>query len=110
MTLFDLQMEFGGVDDAWETVQTWGVGEHRLRALADRTVESHPRLAAVAYEFLAESRIALGGAGNYDEAIALIRRRALACGDDIDQAAYVEGLRTRHKAKRTFAQRLQALT
>jgi uncharacterized Zn finger protein len=110
MTLFDLQMEFGGVDDAWETVQTWGVGEHRLRALADRTVESHPRLAAVTYQFLAESRIALGGAGNYDEAVALIRRRALACGDDADQAAYVEGLRTRHKAKRTFVQRLQALS
>lgn len=110
MTLFDLQLELGAVDDAWETVQAWGVGEYRLRALADQTVESHPRLAAGAYQFLAENRIALGGAGNYDEAVALIRRRAFACGDDADQAAYVEALRTRHKAKRTFVQRLQALT
>jgi uncharacterized Zn finger protein len=110
MTLFDLQTELGALDEAWETVQTWGVGEHRLRALADRTVESHPRLAAVTYQVLAESRIALGGAGNYDEAITLIRRRALACGDGADQAAYVEGLNARHKAKRTFIQRLQGLT
>jgi uncharacterized Zn finger protein len=110
MTLFDLQMELGAVDDAWETVQAWGVGEGRLGALADRSIASHSDLAARTYQFLAESRISLGGAGNYDEAITLIRRRALARGDDADQAAYVEDLKTRHKAKRTFVQRLQGLT
>jgi uncharacterized Zn finger protein len=109
-TLFDLQMELGAVDDAWETVQTWGVGERRLGELADRSVDSHPHLATRTYQFLAESCIALGGAGNYDQAVALIRRRGLACGDAADQAAYLDGLRTLHKAKRTFIQRLQALT
>jgi uncharacterized protein DUF6880/SWIM zinc finger len=107
--LLDLQLELGAVDDAWVTAQTWGVGEHRLMALAERTIESHGALAAAAYQSAAESRIAAGGSQAYDEAVALVRRRGLACNDAADQAAYVDDLRTRHKAKRTFIQRLQVL-
>lgn len=110
MVLFDLQLELAAFDDAWQTVHSWGVGERRLSALADRTIESHGQLATRTYEFLAGSCIAAGGAGNYDEAIGLIRKRALACGDEADQRAYVERLRTQYKAKRTFIQRLQALS
>ncbi|HEY3694484.1 hypothetical protein [Phenylobacterium sp.] len=51
----------------------------------------------------------LGGAGNYDEAVQCIRRRGEACGDAVAQAAYVAALATRHKAKRTFVQKLAGL-
>ena len=108
-TLFDLQMAAEAHDAAWRTATRWGVGEHRLRSLADRTCETHRDRAVHTYEFLAESRIVAGGAGNYDDAIKLLGLRAHACADAANQAAYLDGLRLRHKAKRTFVQRLQTL-
>jgi len=107
--LFDLQLELGAIDDAWTTATTWGVGERRLRTLADRSRGSHRTYAARTYGFLAESRIADGGAANYDLAVILIRLRGETCGDPAEQAAYVADIRLRHKAKRTFIQRLNGL-
>ena len=97
------------IAEAWVTAQAGDVSELQLRALAEASLASHPHLAMSAYERLAERRIQLGGAGNYDEAVALIRRRALACADAAAQAAYVRELALRHKAKRTFVQRLTGL-
>ena len=85
------------------------MGENRLGALAKRSITSHPRKAAAAFGLLAESRVESGGAGNYDAAIRLIRRRGEACADPTDQAAFVADLRRRHKARRTLIQRLQTL-
>lgn len=109
-TLFDLQLDLGEVDACWETVTTWGVGEHRLGALAERTIASHPKEASAAFGLLAERRVQSGGAENYDAAIRLIRRRGQACAVPADQAAFVADLRLRHKAKRTFIQRLESLS
>jgi len=107
--LFDLQLEVDALDDAWTTATAWGVGERRLHELADRSRETHPAYAARTYGFLAESRISDGGAANYDAAVALIRLRDETCRDPADQAAYVADIRSRHKAKRTLIQRLNAL-
>ena len=108
-TLFDLQVDIGEIDAAWETVDAWDVGEHRLGELAERSVGSHPDKAAAAFALLAERRIRIGGPENYDAAIRLIRRRGEARADVAGQAAFIADLRLRHKAKRTFIQRLQAL-
>jgi uncharacterized Zn finger protein len=108
-TLFDLQLETGEIDAAWETVTAWGVGENRLTLLAERSIASHPQRAATAFAFLAESRVKSGGAENYDAAVRLIRRRGEACANPADQAAFIADMRLRHKAKRTFIQRLQTL-
>lgn len=95
------------IDEAWETAEAHDVGEASLKALADAGATSHPRLAAAAYEQLIEARLRAGGAGNYDRALALIKRPALASPET--QTDYLANLALRHKAKRTFIPRLAAL-
>lgn len=105
--ILEVQMAEGLIDGAWETVETHDVGELRLEALANASVASHPGRAAAAYERLIEARLRTGGAANYDQALALIKRRAVASPEP--QTDYLAGLAIRHKAKRTFIPRLAAL-
>jgi uncharacterized Zn finger protein len=107
--LLDLQITEGLIDAAWKTADRHAIDERRLESLADLGRHSHRQRAIEVYERLTESRVSIGGAGNYDAAVDLIRRRGLACTDAAAQAAYIETMRLRHKAKRTFVSRLSPL-
>lgn len=105
-TLFDIQMEEGDFDAAWETAGRFTLGDMRLGQLATATLQTHRDRALAAFRTLAEDCIRRGGAGNYDAAIGWIRRRGEAKPNAAEQAAWIEDLRLRYKAKRTFIQRL----
>ncbi|CAN5165808.1 SWIM zinc finger family protein [soil metagenome] len=106
--LFDLLLAEGLFDAAWKAADRHAIDERRLERLADLSRDSHRQRAIDAYDRLAECRI-VAGAGNYDAAVDLIRRRGLACGDAVAQAAYIEAIRLRHRAKRTLVSRLSPL-
>jgi uncharacterized Zn finger protein len=105
-TLFDIQMEQRDFDAAWETAERFDLGDMRLGELATATLQTHRDRALAAFRTLAEVCIRRGGAANYDAAIGWIRRSADANPGAAEQAAWIEDLRLRHKAKRTFIQRL----
>jgi uncharacterized Zn finger protein len=105
-TLFDIQMAEGDHEGAWDTAQNFDLGDMRLGQIAEASLQTHPGRALAAYRTLAEQCIGRGGAGNYDAAVGWILRRATANPDALEQAAWIADLRLRHKAKRTFIQRL----
>jgi hypothetical protein len=107
--LLDLQITEGLFVEAWETAERHAVDERRLERLADLSRQTYPDRAVAAYERLIEGRVMLGNAMAYDAAVDLARRRGLTCADPAAQAAYLSALAVRHKAKRTFVQRLDAL-
>ncbi|KRA61374.1 hypothetical protein ASD89_05065 [Caulobacter sp. Root656] len=107
--LFDLQLAEGRLDAAWEIANRHAIGDWRLKALADASHRTHRQEAQAVYERLAESNVRLGNAGAYDTAIKFIRLRGQLCDDPASQAAYVADMVLRHKAKRTFIQRLDTL-
>jgi len=107
--LFELQLAEGRLDAAWEIAGRHSLGDWRLKALADASHQTHRPEARAAYERLVESNVGLTNAGGYDTAIKLIRLRGQVCDDPASQAAYIADLASRHKAKRTFIQRLDAL-
>jgi len=107
--LFELQLAEGRLDAAWEIANRHALDDWRLKALAEASHQTHRSQALAAYERLAESSVGLGNAGAYDTAIKFIRLRGQLCDDPASQAAYIADLAMRHKAKRTFIQRLDAL-
>jgi tetratricopeptide (TPR) repeat protein len=109
VVILEIQVAEGLIDDAWETALAHDVGVMRLEQLADASAASHCRQAAMAYERLIEGRLKMGGAGNYDAAMSLIKRRIATAPGKATQAAYLDDLAARHKAKRTFIARLDAL-
>ncbi|TCS10090.1 DUF6880 family protein [Caulobacter sp. BK020] len=107
--LFELQLAEGRLDAAWEIADRHAIGDWRLKALAEASHQTHRSQARAAYERLAESSVSLANAGAYDTAIKFIRLRGQLCDDPAAQAAYIADLALRHKAKRTFIQRLNTL-
>ncbi|WP_271065976.1 DUF6880 family protein [Caulobacter sp. NIBR1757] len=107
IVLLEIRIEEGLFDAAWETADAYDIGDMRLEALAEASAASHPERATAAYEKLIESRVRTGGAPSYDAAIRLIQRRAITGRES--QAAYLADLAVRHKARRTFIPRLEAL-
>uniref|UniRef100_B0SY81 Zinc finger SWIM domain protein n=1 Tax=Caulobacter sp. (strain K31) TaxID=366602 RepID=B0SY81_CAUSK len=107
--LFELQLAEGRLDAAWKIADDHPIADWRLKALADASHQTHRLKAQAAYERLAESSVRLANVGAYDTAIKLIRLRGQVCDDPASQAAYIADLATRHKAKRTFIQRLEGL-
>ena len=107
--LFELQLAEGRLDAAWQMADDGVIGEWRLKALADASHQTHRQKARAVYERLAESSVRLANAGAYDTAIKLIRLRSQVCDDPASQAAFISDLSQRHKAKRTFIQRLEGL-
>ena len=107
--LFELQLAESRLDAAWKIADRHPIADWRLKALADASHQTHRQQARTAYERLAESSVRLGNAGAYDAAIKLTRLRGQVCDDPAAQAAYIADLAKRHKAKRTFIQRLEGL-
>ena len=88
--LMEIQIHLGDFSSAWETAETWPVGDYAIRRLADQSAATHPQPATAAYSRLAEARISAATASGYDEAITLIRSRGETCGDLADQAAFIK--------------------
>ncbi|MGR4863853.1 SWIM zinc finger family protein [Caulobacter sp. LARHSG274] len=107
--LLDLLLAERRLDAAWAIVSRHPIDDWRLRDLADASHQTHRQEAQAVYERLAESQVRLANAGAYDMAIKLIRLRGQVCDDPASHAAYVEDVAKRHKAKRTFIQRLEGL-
>lgn len=106
---FELMLAESRLDAAWAIADRHPIAEWRLKALADSSHQTHRREAQTVYERLVDSHVRLTNAGAYDTAIKLIRLRGQVCDDPASQAAYVADLARRHKAKRTFIQRLDGL-
>ena len=100
-----LAMTEGLLTEAWEVVSAHGCSEHLLEQLAEASESSHPAEALKVYAQRVERMLVLGGQSNYANAydrIEHMRRLREGLGETMQHAAYLDGLRSRHKAKRNF--------
>jgi uncharacterized Zn finger protein len=103
--LVRLAMTEGLLTDAWIAVDRHGCSEILLEELAKASEHSHPAEALKAYADIVERMVRLGGQSNYENACNMIRRMRLlrkGLGQSAQHAAYLDELRSRHKAKRNF--------
>ena len=103
-----LMME-GLLADAWMVVNEHGCHDALLDELAEASEHSHPAKALKTYADRVERMVRLGGTVNYELACGMIgrmRRVREALGETAQHAAYLEDLRSRHKAKRSLIKRL----
>jgi uncharacterized Zn finger protein len=106
-----LAMTEGLLNDAWTTVNGHGCSERLLEELAEASEHSHPAQAMKVYADRVERLARLGGQINYEHAYKTIERmRCLreALGEAPLHAAYLDDLKSRHKAKRNFMKLLTA--
>jgi uncharacterized Zn finger protein len=104
-----LAMAEGLLAEAWMVVNGHGCGEHLLEQLAEASEQSHPAEALKVYADGVERRVRLGGQTNYEYACRTIGRMRLlreGLGEIAQHAAYLDDLRSRHKAKRNFTKLL----
>ena len=104
-------MAEGLLSDAWITVNGHGCSEFLLEELAEASERSHPAEALKVYADRVERRVRLGGQANYEYACGLIGRMRLVrqdIGETAQHAAYLDDLKSRHKAKRNFMKLLTA--
>lgn len=90
---------------AWEIVHSHGCREELLNTLAAASEESHPAEALKAHAARVEQLARLGGRTGYEQACRIIERMARVSERVRGQEAHsrwLEGLKLRHKAKRTF--------
>jgi uncharacterized Zn finger protein len=109
--LVRLAMAEGLLIDAWMVVNAHRCSEKLLEELAEASEQSHPAEALKAYTDRVERMIGFGGQGNYEYACNIIKRMRLlreALGETRQHAAYLDDLRSRHKAKRNFMKLLTA--
>jgi uncharacterized Zn finger protein len=109
--LVQLTMAEGLLSDAWITVNGHGCSEFLLEELAEASERSHPAEALKVYADRVERRVRLGGQANYEYACGLIGRMRLVrqdIGETAQHAAYLDDLKSRHKAKRNFMKLLTA--
>jgi uncharacterized Zn finger protein len=109
--LVRVTMAEGMLTDAWTVVNDHGCNEYLLEELAGASEQSHPAEALKVYADRVERMVRLGGPGNYEFACRVIermRRLHEGCGEAKQHAAYLDDLRSRHKAKRNFIKLLTA--
>lgn len=94
-------LEEGLVADAWDTARRHRLSDGLLLSLAAAGEATHPGDALVIYAAHIDKLVEQGGNGNYAEACRLLARMA-ALQAPAAQAALVEKLRSRFKAKRNF--------
>ena len=100
-----MAMAEGLLADAWMVVNDHGCNEYVLEELAKASEQSHPAEALKVYADHVERRVRLGGPVNYEHACDIVgRMRVLreGLGETAQHAAYLDDLRSRHKAKRNF--------
>jgi uncharacterized Zn finger protein len=99
----------GDSDAALAEARAHGCTETLWFALAKAREQDHPAEAADIYRARLDGIVARKDNRAYDEATALvgkIRRLMRRAGQDQDFTAWLDTVRTRHKAKRNFMQRL----
>jgi tetratricopeptide (TPR) repeat protein len=109
--LVQLTMAEGLLSDAWIIVNGHGCSEGLLEQLANASERSHPAEALKVYADRVERRVLLGGQINYEYACGLIGRMQLVrrdIGETAQHVAYLDDLKSRHKAKRNFMKLLTA--
>jgi uncharacterized Zn finger protein len=109
--LVRLAMAEGLLTDAWMVVNGHGCSETLRDELAEASEHSHPADALKAYVRRVERMVGLGGQSNYKDACRIVGRMQLlreGLGETTQHAAYLDDLRTRHKAKRNFMKLLDA--
>jgi hypothetical protein len=94
-------MEAGRLAEAWAITREVEVGDQLLLRLADASARPLPAEAARAYRLVLERRIGETNRGGYEEACRLLVRLA-PLQPRADHAAYVAGLRLRHRMKRSL--------
>jgi hypothetical protein len=86
-------------------VNRHGCSEVLLEQPAEASETSHPAEALKVYASRVERMVGLGGQSNYEYAYRTIGRMRLlrdSLGETTQHAAYLDDLRSRHKAKRNF--------
>jgi uncharacterized Zn finger protein len=109
--LVRLAMAEGLLADAWMVVNGHGCSEVLLEQLAEANETSHPAEALKVYASRVERMVGLGGQSNYEYAYRIIGRMRLlrdSLGETAQHAAYLDDLRSRHKARRNFMKLLTA--
>ncbi|HBS35939.1 MAG TPA: acyltransferase [Parvularcula sp.] len=104
--LIEILMAEGQYEDAWVVLRERGAGARLALRLAEKSEKSHPAEAIAAYHQHVESLLRMGGNRSYDEAAKHIARLA-SLQNAATHAAYLDDLRTRHKAKRNFIRLLR---
>ncbi|MDK9720974.1 MAG: hypothetical protein OEL53_07300 [Rhodospirillales bacterium] len=86
---------------AWEVARQYGVSDDLKESLALSSEKEFPEEALSIYAKRIDQMASMGGNANYEAAMKLVQRMA-ALQKPIEQAAYVQILKTRFKAKRNF--------
>ena len=100
-----LAMAEGLLADAWMVANAHGCSEVLLDRLAEASEGSHPAEVLKIYTQRVERMLVLGGQSNYANAydrIERMRRLREGLGETMQHVAYLNDLRSRHKAKRNF--------
>jgi uncharacterized Zn finger protein len=103
--LVGLAMAEGLLTEAWIVVNAHGCSEVLLDRLAEASEGSHPAEVLKIYTQRVERMLVLGGQSNYANAydrIERMRRLREGLGETMQHVAYLDDLRSRHKAKRNF--------
>lgn len=99
--LIEILMAEERYEDAWVVLRECGAGARLALRLAEKSGRTHQTEAIAVYRQHVESLVRMGGNRSYEEAARTIARMA-----DLQRAAahtaYLDDLRTRHKAKRNF--------
>jgi uncharacterized Zn finger protein len=109
--LIQLAMKEGLLADAWVVAKEHGCHELLLDELAEASEHSHPAEALQTYADRVERMVRLGGQGNYELACRILgrmRRVREGIGETAQHAAYLEDMKSCHKAKRNFMKLLAA--
>ncbi len=109
--LVELHLAAGDLDRAWQVAGTSRLSSATSRALAKASEAARPAASIGIYRRIAEQAVASVNQQGYREAVTLIatiRRLAPAAGSGPAVQSWLEDLRRKHKAKRTFIALLDA--
>lgn len=99
--LIEILMVEERFEEAWVVLRGHGAGARLTLRLAEKSEKSHALEVISLYQQHVESLVSMGGNRSYEEAVTYVARLAN-LQNDAARAAYVDDLRTRHKAKRNF--------
>ena len=109
--LVELHLAVGDLDRAWRVAGTSRLSPRTSRALAEASETARPAASIEIYQQSAERAVARVDKQAYREAVALvarIRRLAAAADNGAAVESWLQDLRRRHKAKRSFIAMLDA--
>jgi hypothetical protein len=97
---------------AWEVASTYRCSDGLLQSLAEASEKTHPRQSLGAYRACVERFAGFANRNGYESACHILRRMAgvaALCGQQEEHRVWLDELKLRYKAKRTFMALLKAL-